>query len=105
MNKLNSVLQDAFKRASAAGQRAEPTLARDAMNRVTRYNLVWTKSRNSMYQLRCLTTEEREALMGFPTGWCGGGALTTTQAAKLLGNAWHVPRSKCYSFGVAAATH
>ena len=91
MNKLNSSLQDAFKRASAAGHRAEPTLGRDDLERVKRYNLVWTKSRNSMYQMRCLTTEEREDVMGLPTGWCGGGALTTTQAAKLLGNAWHVP--------------
>ena len=89
MNQLNRQLAEQFRRAAAAGLAAEPALDAEDMGRVRPANLCWTRCRNGMRQLRTLTTGEREAIMGFPAGWCDG--QTSTVAAKQLGNAWHVP--------------
>jgi hypothetical protein len=56
---------------------------------IKRANLVWQRSRAGMWLLRPLSTAERESMMGLPAGWCAG--MSTTVAAKQLGNAWHVP--------------
>ena len=92
MNKLNQKLKAQYDINLARGVSEAPKLDRDEWAKIRQNNLLFEGGDSDgrrMIQLRMLTPEERCQIMGFPPEWVTG--VSTTVAAKLFGQSFHVP--------------
>ena len=90
MNKVNAKLESQHERSLARGISEDPKLSQQEWHYIRQNNLLFFRAeQGSMWQIRMLKPEERCEIMGFPKRWVDG--VSTTVAARMLGQSFHVP--------------
>ena len=89
MNSINVKLSALAVKNQARGTHEPPILSQKEWKDVKTCNLLFAIARSGGWRLRMLKVCERCRIMGFPENWCDH--FSTTEAAKMLGQSFHVP--------------